>query len=206
MTRQNRRRIAGGALVALTAVLAWLLFVAMPGWYQDPESAEETGQPAATTSAATSAIATTSEIPGRRIAARLFYVNEDGVTLAAREQEVAFSETPSGQARAILDAQLAPVEKPLVSAIPTGTSVRAVFLSGRGEAFVDLSREVMAAHPGGSTAESLTVYTIVHALTVNLPAVTAVQLLVEGQEIDTLAGHVNLRGPLSPSPGWIRSP
>jgi hypothetical protein len=43
----------------------------------------------------------------------------------------------------------------------------------------------------------LTIYTIVHALTFNLPAVTAVQLLVDGKEVDTLAGHVDLRRPLS---------
>ena len=38
---------------------------------------------------------------------------------------------------------------------------------------------------------------IVHALTFNLPAVTSVQLLVDGKEVDTLAGHVDLRRPLS---------
>ena len=43
----------------------------------------------------------------------------------------------------------------------------------------------------------LTIYTIVHALTFNLPAVTAVQLLVDGKEVDTLAGHVDLRRPLA---------
>ena len=34
----------------------------------------------------------------------------------------------------------------------------------------------------------LTIYTIVNALTENLPAVTAVQVLVDGKEVDTLAG------------------
>ena len=42
----------------------------------------------------------------------------------------------------------------------------------------------------------LTVYTLVGALTVNLPAVTTVQLLVDGKEVETLAGHVDLRRPL----------
>ena len=42
----------------------------------------------------------------------------------------------------------------------------------------------------------LTVYTIVNALTANLPAVKSVQLLVNGKEVDTLAGHIDLRKPL----------
>ena len=43
--------------------------------------------------------------------------------------------------------------------------------------------------------ELLTIYALVHALTINLPAVTSVQLLVDGKEVDTLAGHVDLRRP-----------
>jgi len=62
---------------------------------------------------------------------------------------------------------------------------------------VDFSPEFASAHPGGSTTELLTVYTIVNALTTNLPVVTSVQLLVNGKELDTLAGHVDLRRPLT---------
>ena len=61
---------------------------------------------------------------------------------------------------------------------------------------MDLSPEVASAHPGGSLNERLTIYTIVHSLTVNLPAIHAVQILVNGREVDTLAGHVDLRRPL----------
>ena len=43
----------------------------------------------------------------------------------------------------------------------------------------------------------LTVYTIVDALTANLPAITSVQLLVDGKQIETLAGHVDLSRPLA---------
>jgi hypothetical protein len=103
------------------------------------------------------------------------------------------------QARRIVEAQLQPVEAPLTSAVPPGTTLRAVYLSERGEAFVDLSPEVASAHPGGALTELLTVYSIVDALTTNLPAVTGVQILVDGHEVDTLAGHVDLRRPLAKS-------
>jgi hypothetical protein len=134
---------------------------------------------------------------GRKIKAQLFYVSDDGMRLVGVERDVPYAETAVDQAREILNAQVAPVAAPLVSAVPAGTVVRALFLTEGGQAYVDLSRDVATAHPGGSLNEMLTIYTIVHALTFNLPAVTAVQLLVDGKEVDTLAGHVDLRRPLS---------
>jgi len=67
-----------------------------------------------------------------------------------------------------------------------------------------LTREVVSSHTGGTDAELLTVYTIVDALTANLPAVRAVQILVEGKEVDTLAGHVDLRRPIEKNLEWIQ--
>ena len=45
--------------------------------------------------------------------------------------------------------------------------------------------------------ELFTVYAIVNAATVNLPAIVRVQILIDGKEADTLAGHVDIRNPLS---------
>ena len=61
-------------------------------------------------------------------------------------------------------------------------------------------------HPGGSLDELLTVYAIVDALTVNLPSITGVQILIDGKEVDTLAGHVDLRRPLPANRALIRPP
>jgi len=122
-------------------------------------------------------------------------VADDGVSLTGVERDVPFGENSVEQAKAIVGAQIAPVEAPLVWAIPAGTSLRALFITRNGEAYVDLSRELVSGHPGGSTNELLTIRTLVDALTANLPAITAVQLLVDGKEVDTLAGHVDLRRP-----------
>jgi hypothetical protein len=135
---------------------------------------------------------------GRKIRARLYYVSEDGTRLTGVEREVLYGDGPAAQAQLIINAQLAPVDAPLVSAVPAGTTLRALYLNtARGEAYVDLSREAATAHTGGSLDELLTIYTIVNALTSNLPAVTSVQVLVDGKEVDTLAGHVDLRRPLA---------
>jgi len=90
-----------------------------------------------------------------------------------------------------------------VSAIPEGTAVRGVFMGGHGELYVDLTPEVLK-HPGGSLDEALAVYAIVQAVTTSLPDVTAVQILIDGKEVDSLAGHIDLREPIGKSDAWVR--
>jgi spore germination protein GerM len=130
-------------------------------------------------------------------------VAEDGLKLRSIEREVTYGEGTAEQARAIIAAQLGPAAPPLLSAVPTGTLLRDVFITRQGDVFVDLSSEFRTGHPGGSLNELLTVYTIVNALTTNLPVIRAVQLLVDGKEIDTLAGHVDLRRPLPQNLTWV---
>jgi hypothetical protein len=180
----SRRAAVAAAAALLVAVLGVLLILAVPRWL---------GDPAATTAGAPDAVLAG---PSRTIKARLFYVSEDGTRLTGVEREVPFAEGLE-QAREIITAQIAPAAEPLVSAVPPGTTLRALFMTDRGDAYVDLSREAAEAHGGGTLNEMLTIYTIVHALTVNLPAVESVQILIEGKEVPTLAGHVDLRQPLA---------
>jgi hypothetical protein len=130
-------------------------------------------------------------------------IAEDGTRLTSVERDVAYGETADEQ-RARSSPRDHAGRRATVSAIPPGTTLRAVFITKSGDAYVDLSREARAAHPGGTVDELLTIYTIVNALTVNLPAVTAVQVLVDGKEVDTLSGHVDLRHPLAKNLTWVQ--
>jgi len=181
----RRRGLVVVSIALVTAVIGWLIASALPRRYR--------ATPTNTVSAAPS---NTPAPPGRKIKARLFYVADDGTHLAGIEREIAYGEGTVAQAREIIAAQIAPVAEPLVSAVPAGTSLRALFITDRGDAYVDLSHELVSSHPGGTTTELLTVYAIVNAVTANLPAVRAVQILVDGKEVDTLAGHIDLRRPL----------
>ena len=158
------------------------LFLVGPRWL----STAPTTTPAETAQAA----------DARKIHARLFYVDPDGEHLTAVEQEVPYGEGTTEQAKRIVEAALATPAAPNLSAIPAGTKLKALYLTSKGEAYVDLSPEVQNNHPGGTTSETLTVYALVNTLTSNLPAITGVQLLIDGKEIDTLAGHLDLRRPI----------
>jgi spore germination protein GerM len=132
-----------------------------------------------------------------KIKATLFFGSEDGRSLVPVEQEIPLAEGKVAQARALVEAQLASTPpEPLATTVPSGSKLRGLYVSDRNEAFVDLDPAVRDNHPGGSMNELFTVYTIVNALTTNLPEVQSVQLLIDGREVDTLAGHVDLRRPL----------
>jgi germination protein M len=189
------RKLAIGVAAVAGATLVFFMFVWLPGWTTRATTTPMVGAaaPAPVPPAAS----------GRKIKARLFYVAESGMKLTSVERDVAYGEGPVAQAREIIAAQIAPVVEPLVSAVPPGTALRAVFISEDGEAFVDLSRDIASAHSGGTLGELLTVYTLVNALTENLPAITAVQVLVDGKEVETLSGHIDLRRPLAKNLTWV---
>jgi spore germination protein GerM len=151
--------------------------------------------PRVETDPATGAARPAAEVP--HITATLYYATADGQALEPVQREVPLAEGTVPQGRAIVAAQLEPAPEPHVSVIPAGTTLRAFYVTDRRDAFVDLSREVSANHPGGSFTELMTVYAIVNAITTNLPAVQRVQILIDGKEAETLAGHVDLRRPLA---------
>ena len=182
MTRRQRLIVAGG-LAGVIAVALALTFG--PGMFTPPRTAD--APPAAPPV----------ETATAHITATLFYASSDGQGLVPMRREVPFAEGVMAQGRQILTTQLGAAPPPLISVIPKGTSLRAFYVTDRGDAFVDLSREVSSAHPGGSLTELLTVYALVNAVAANLPAVQRVQLLVDGKEVDTIAGHVDVRRPLS---------
>jgi len=191
MTPKQRDIIIYSALGAVLVVGLVVLFFVGPRWLVSAPTEE----PDAAVAAASSNV--------RKIRARLLYVAEDGVRLSPVEQEVIYGEGTVEQAKRIIEAQVAQPQPPLVSAIPAGTKLKTVFVTAKGEAFVDLTPELRSNQQGGTTNEILTTYTIVNALTLNLPAITSVQILIDGKEVDTLAGHLDLRRPLEQDERWV---
>ena len=188
----SRRAAAGVAIAALAIAAGWLLFIALPKWYGSRPRAEVTAAPNAPAAE-------------RKITATLYYISQDGLALVGIQREIPFGEPIDQQAQRILEAQLARAPEPLSSAIPESTTLRSFFLDDKGHAFVDLSADARVRHTGGALDELFTIYAIVNALTVNLPAITRVQILVDGKEVDTLAGHVDLRHPLQKNLKWVRT-
>jgi hypothetical protein len=188
----GRRLVLLGAGAVLTSVLAGAC-----NSEPNPVGGAQPASPMVATDPAMS-----SEVP--RIAATLFFASPDGRSLVPVLREVALAEGLVPQGREILTAQLQSPPPPYGSVIPEGTQLRAFYVTDRGDAFVDLSFDAEARHVGGTSAELLAVYAIVHAVTANLTTVQRVQILIDGREADTLAGHVDLRRPLEPDMSRVR--
>jgi spore germination protein GerM len=199
-----RRVLVGVAIVAAAGIFGWLVMSALGRVLRTPAA------PAPDATAETPAIAAPSgeaTPAGPRIKATLFFGAEDGHRLVGVQQDVPLAEGTVAQARELVTALLAtPPAPPLVRTIPEGTALRGVYVSDQQEVFVDLDATVRIKHGGGSMQELLTVYSLVNTLLVNLPTASAVQILIEGREADTLAGHVDLRRPLRKNETLIATP
>jgi len=136
----------------------------------------------------------------RRIRVTLYLLSDSGMALAPEDREIALVDSVQEQAKQVIRELLAGSRTGLGSPLPQGVQLRELFITPQGVAFVDLSQELISNHIGGSSAEELTVYSLSNTLIANFPAVKRVQFLVEGREVPTLAGHLDLtlsygRGP-----------
>jgi sporulation and spore germination protein len=185
------------ALVTLTAP-RWsrLLMSSLPG----AEDEAGPGGPAAP-AAAEEAAATVE----RQINVKLFFQSADRPGLAVEERAVAFSNDLARQLHSVVEELVRGSKAGLGATLAPDTRVLHVFVSARGIAYVDLSKEVAASHPGGSEAELVTVYSLVNSLAANFPAIKRVQILIEDHPVPTLAGHVDLTRPLRPDMSLLAS-
>jgi len=92
----------------------------------------------------------------------------------------------------------------LILTLPAKTKLLDLQLDERGIARVNFSKELSKDHPGGSSAEMMTIYSIVNSLTLNFPEIKRVQILVEGKSMETIAGHISAGQPIGSNPGLIK--
>ena len=123
----------------------------------------------------------------------LYFANQKGNYLQTEERKIVAEDTISAM-EAILTALMeGPDDPKLVSTIPPGSRLLHTFVTDDGTAYLDFSSELSRLHPGGVTAERLTLCAIVNSLVLNLEQVERVQLLFEGQPASTLCGHLDIR-------------
>jgi spore germination protein GerM len=193
------------------ALAALLLALAAAGYgcgskeRRDPQAAAAVGgsdanapvPPVAATSPAAALPPATAAGPASQPTRRdvtLFFERDDDDALGGETRPILLSDSIIDQARQIVSELIAgPHDKGLLPTIPEDTKVLGLYLDRSGTVYVDLSDEFVNKHPGGSSEELATVFSIVDSLTYNLPEVRRVRFLVGGEERDTLASHLDLR-------------
>ncbi len=140
--------------------------------------------------------------------ATLMVASDDDNSLRSQVHSLPLPADPGAKARAVLGKLLdLYAASDSTHPVPGGaTSVAQVFLlqvakagtaaaakdSGPQLAVVNLKASFAASHPSGLETESLTVLSICGTLHANLPQVTEVRFLVDGQVRPSLAGHADL--------------
>ncbi len=78
--------------------------------------------------------------------------------------------------------------------IPEGVKLLGVKIDSN-RVDVNFSRALIQNHPGGSNAEIQTIFSIVNSLTHNFDQIKWVQILVEGEKVSTISGHLCISFP-----------
>jgi hypothetical protein len=139
------------------------------------------------------------EAPVGSFTATLCFGDERGEFLIREHRIITCGQTPDKKAEALLQALLkGPLTKG-TRTVPQQTQLRGVAFD-KGILTADFSPDLKTQHPGGSASEILTVYSVVNTLTMNIPEIKQVRLLVDGKKIDSIAGHIDCRQPISPRP------
>ncbi len=127
----------------------------------------------------------------------LYFCDRKRPYLVAEERLLSHSEEPVLFGRAIIEALIRGPQNGMMRTIPADTILNALYITSDKTAFIDFSQEIRESHPGGSQMEYLTVYSIINSLALNIPEIEKVKILIAGQEIETLAGHIDIRDSLS---------
>lgn len=96
-----------------------------------------------------------------------------------------------------------PRDRNAVRTLPDNTRLRRAWYDDtQRQLYLDFNRAIVSAEMAGSATETLTVGAILRTIAVDFPEVSAVQILVEGLEVETLGGHLDLTRPLRPG-DWL---
>ncbi len=199
MTGRNILLAAGVAVVLIGFAVwgtMWILRQPLPEGAAD---ADAPVSPEFTATAASETPSIEEPVAAGRLQVKLYVLAGSGTELATETEQIPYSPSVQQQAKEVVRLLLR-----RSGAIPRGVSLRELFVTSQGVAYLDLSQELVSNHPGGSSAEELTVFSLSQTLIANFPAVKTVKILVEGREIQTLAGHLDLTIPYGRAPAYLQ--
>jgi hypothetical protein len=138
-----------------------------------------------------------------RVKAKLFWAaHADDEALASVTVDLPLGADPVLRAKQVLNTLLAgPVDAELRT-LPPDAALLEFYLLPDGTGIADFSEALATSTPSGIASERLAVESIARTLEANVPQVKRLKILIHGQEVDTLAGHLDLTGTfqLSPAP------
>ena len=125
----------------------------------------------------------------------VYYPNEQGTKLLPSSRKIETGSSKDKYTAALESLMKGPTEKGQTAIFPKKAKLLSVTLKN-GTAVVNFSKELQTNFVGGSTGEEMLVGSIVNTLT-EFSEVKNVHILIEGKNIETLSGHMDLSVPIS---------
>ena len=128
-----------------------------------------------------------------KVKAKLFWASgaDDG-TVSPVIVELPLAKDPVLRSKQVLNTLLAgPVDTELRT-LPPDAALLAFYLLPDGTAIADFSEALATSIPSGIESEQMAVDSITKTLEANVPQVRRLKVLIHGQEVETLAGHLDL--------------
>ena len=127
----------------------------------------------------------------------LFLLESDGLKLTPINVELRLYSELTERLKQIVSALIKETPTNYRNPIPRGTLLNEVYIDTQKTAYLDFSHHLTDGHIGGTTAEFQTVTAILKTVFDAFPDnIIHVQILIDGKETETLAGHINLSQPL----------
>ncbi len=135
-------------------------------------------------------------IEGKR-EATLYFSDQEAEFLIGEKREIRKKEEVEEEAQEVIRELIKGPKGRLLPTLPSQTELLSFQLDDKGTARVNFNSALSKDHPGGSSAEMMTVYSVVNSLIINFPEIKRVQFLVEGKEIESITGHLSLNRPIA---------
>lgn len=127
---------------------------------------------------------------------KLYFVNQAG-KLQVEKREIQGGVSVLEDVRICVDElAVGPKEKGLYRGFPAGASLNGVYIDDNRCIYLDFGKSIKEKQEGGTTRELQMIYSLVNTILDNFGQVTSVRILVEGQEIKTIGGHIDVNQPL----------
>jgi hypothetical protein len=126
--------------------------------------------------------------------AKLFWASAATGALEPVEVELDLSGDAVHRAKQVLQALIERAPAPEQRTLPADAALLEFYLLEDGTAIADFSEALANATPSGILSEQRAVDSILRTLAANVEGVRRVKILIAGQEVETLAGHVDLTG------------
>jgi hypothetical protein len=130
-----------------------------------------------------------------RVKTKLFWASDTiDSSLVPVTVDLPLSNDPVLRSKQVLNTLLAgPVDAELRT-LPPDALLLSFYLLPDGTAIADFSEALANSIPSGIASEQLAVNSITRTLEANVPQVQRMKILIHGQEVETLAGHLDLTG------------